>query len=261
MSISSYASLHCTSSLNMVSYLHKIGENMAQGAKNLLGKVFGKLTVLSYGGSDTDGTSTKGKWKCLCSCGKETMVYAYQLLRNITKSCGCRNYIDHIGDKFWRLTVIEKVSIKGRRAAFFKCKCDCGKETIVQGGHLRAGKRKSCGCKAYDHVLENGMFRLYTIYKQKSKYDFDLTYEFFKECLKSVCFYCGNSPQGRRKNCYKGPVLEYNGIDRIDSSKGYIQENCVPCCKFCNRAKNDFSIKDWYNHMKKVLAYSGAKYE
>ena len=30
------------------------------------------------------------------------------------------------------------------------CKCDCGKEVIVQGAHLRSGKTKSCGCYQRD---------------------------------------------------------------------------------------------------------------
>ena len=30
--------------------------------------------------------------------------------------------------------------------AFWLCKCDCGNETIVQGGHLQTGHTRSCGC-------------------------------------------------------------------------------------------------------------------
>ena len=32
-------------------------------------------------------------------------------------------------------------------------------------------------------------------------------------------------------------VLECNGIDRVDNNIGYTEENTVPCCEFCNRAK------------------------
>ena len=38
----------------------------------------------------------------------------------------------------------------------------------------------------------------------------------FKDIAGRACFYCGVA----------GP----NGIDRVDSQKGYEKDNCVPCC-------------------------------
>jgi hypothetical protein len=40
------------------------------------------------------------------------------------------------------------------------------------------------------------------------------------------------------------------GIDRVDNSKEYIINNCVPCCKFCNTAKLNLTINEfklWIN--------------
>ena len=54
-----------------------------------------------------------------------------------------------INKKFNRLTVIECVgSINHRK--FYKCLCDCGKETDVSGTKLRNNKTKSCGCLLKD---------------------------------------------------------------------------------------------------------------
>src|SRR5438132_12656210 len=56
----------------------------------------------------------------------------------------------------------------------------------------------------------------------------------FDECAKYFiddCFYCGHV-------ALEGLTL--NGIDRVDSSKGYCLENCVACCGMCNRMKNNF---------------------
>lgn len=36
-----------------------------------------------------------------------------------------------------------------------------------------------------------------------------------------------------------------NGVDRVDSSRGYDKENIVPCCKICNRSKSDMSESDF----------------
>ena len=46
-----------------------------------------------------------------------------------------------------------------------------------------------------------------------------------------------------------------NGIDRIDSSKGYSVDNCVPCCAKCNYAKHDLSIDDFKNHIEKIYKH------
>lgn len=65
-----------------------------------------------------------------------------------------------------------------------------------------------------------------------SKTEFDLI-------VFNDCHYCGK----------KGP----NGIDRNDNSKGYINGNCVPCCKHCNYVKGDLSIKDFNTWTKRFV--------
>ena len=52
----------------------------------LEGRVFDRLTVLSFQGFDRHN---KSKWKCLCSCGKETVVGGSDLVSNKVCSCGC----------------------------------------------------------------------------------------------------------------------------------------------------------------------------
>ena len=47
---------------------------------------------------------------------------------------------------FGRLTVLEYSHKDGKRH-FWKCSCSCDdKEVIVEGGLLRSGRTKSCGC-------------------------------------------------------------------------------------------------------------------
>lgn len=49
------------------------------------------------------------------------------------------------GVKLGRLTILGPArTASGRRA--FLCRCDCGKETTVDGSHLRSGHTTSCGC-------------------------------------------------------------------------------------------------------------------
>lgn len=53
----------------------------------MIGKVYGRLTVIEDSGSRTKGRQVL--WKCLCSCGKEVVVRTCSLKSGNTKSCGC----------------------------------------------------------------------------------------------------------------------------------------------------------------------------
>lgn len=53
----------------------------------------------------------------------------------------------NVGDVFNRLTVIDKTQNRTKSGAIiFKCKCVCGKETLVSSSNLKNGHTKSCGC-------------------------------------------------------------------------------------------------------------------
>jgi len=56
------------------------------------------------------------------------------------------NFIDLTGQKFGRLTVIQRVPKTGRGNASWACKCDCGVELVRKSSNLRGGKNQSCGC-------------------------------------------------------------------------------------------------------------------
>jgi hypothetical protein len=55
------------------------------------------------------------------------------------------SFIDEVGRRYGRLTVIERSGTK-RREATWKCLCECGAQTIATGHALRRGKKRSCGC-------------------------------------------------------------------------------------------------------------------
>ena len=49
------------------------------------------------------------------------------------------------GHKFGRLTVLEFHSVTWNNMALWRCVCDCGKEKIVRGSHLKLGQVTTCG--------------------------------------------------------------------------------------------------------------------
>lgn len=61
--------------------------------------------------------------------------------------------IDLTGKKFGNLLVSRQAE---RTSKFVQwvCFCDCGKEVIVRGDHLRSGNTKSCGCTRKKKIAE-----------------------------------------------------------------------------------------------------------
>lgn len=54
-------------------------------AINIAGQRFGRLTVIERVAS----TKAQAQWRCVCDCGKETVVCSQDLRNGHTKSCGC----------------------------------------------------------------------------------------------------------------------------------------------------------------------------
>lgn len=124
--------------------------------KNYKGKRFGMLTVLNYAGK-WDGLH---HWQCRCDCGKETVVGQTALQSGHTTSCGCQNrppVEDITGQVFGRLTVLRQEEWKNG-TSFWRCRCECGKETVVRYAYLLSGHTKSCGCLQAEIVYANMKF-------------------------------------------------------------------------------------------------------
>lgn len=59
---------------------------MGRPYKDLSGRKFGRLRVLTEAGRDGDGSVL---WKCLCDCGQTPLVRGTNLLHKRVVSCGC----------------------------------------------------------------------------------------------------------------------------------------------------------------------------
>ena len=121
--------------------------------KDFVGKRFGMPTVLEYAGK-RDGMH---RWRCLCDCGKESIVGQTLLQSGKTKSCGCNGYPpmeDLTGRVFGKLTVLEQAEWKNG-TSYWRCRCECGNETTVRYAYLITGHTKSCGCLQREAILDN----------------------------------------------------------------------------------------------------------
>lgn len=114
---------------------------------NILNTKYGKLTVVAY---HSLNKRNERVFKCRCECGNEKLVKFFNLNSGKTTSCGCKKTgtkIENlIGQKFFRLKVIEYVGQTKHRESNWLCKCQCGAYRIVLRKNLIYGKSKSCGC-------------------------------------------------------------------------------------------------------------------
>lgn len=158
------------------------------------------------------------------------------------------------GTKFNRLTVIKLHHKDKRWRRYYLCQCDCGNKKVIQGTLLKNGNTKSCGCLSKETKAATalpgslGAMRQVILqnYKRGTKgKPWNLSETEFYNISQKPCFYCGILPAQTKKGQGNGHDFIYNGIDRIDSRKGYKIDNVVPCCRKCNVAKNDMSLKDF----------------
>lgn len=113
---------------------------------DLVGQVFGELTVLSFAFVYQERTY----WKCQCSCGKKCIVRGKELKRGAVKSCkhlkhrtgeDNPNFVDIAGNVYNFLIALEQVDGRNWR---FLC-TNCGNDNFVaRRNDVIAGKVVRC---------------------------------------------------------------------------------------------------------------------
>ena len=116
--------------------------------KDIIGKKFGKLTVLRF----SDSAIKKGyygSYLCQCSCGTVLEIPRSELIRGKVKSCGCK-FADLTGLSFGRWHVDSLANCRytpcGSKLYMYNCTCECGTKRTVISTALTSGASQSCGC-------------------------------------------------------------------------------------------------------------------
>lgn len=136
----------------------------------------------------------------------------------------------------------------------FKCnwaKSDRGFIEFIKWAHLVASSGNSIKNKGSEGSKNSFSKPIISNAKSawRNGYSKDgLSFKKFLELSQQNCFYCNKKPSNKFAKAYwdDNYAFIYNGLDRIDSSKGHINSNLVPCCKYCNRSKLNLSIDDFY---------------
>ncbi len=176
-------------------------------------------------------------------------------VKNVCDDTGNKKRLT-VGVKFNRLTITRQF-IGKNNLTWVDCICDCGEEITTLLTIVKQGRKKSCKkCqirgtgggqfkkKSFGEASFNALFRNY---KTNAKYrgiDFNLSKDEVRVLFGMKCFYCGEPPNNNAHTDKRfNGQISYNGIDRKNNSIGYVSDNCVSCCKFCNYAKKNISFE------------------
>lgn len=182
-----------------------------------------------------------------------------------------------IGKRFGSLVVCSLAAPQPKSGSTrYYCKCDCGEVTTPSRSDLLGGKSRSCGCfvgkqanefgipsvqrkhKGKYNKIEASTREIYSTYKSKCKRknrEWGLSYEQFRDLIFSSCSYCGSPPSNQHRSNYHEGTTAYNGIDRIDSTVGYVEGNVVTSCAKCNVAKQSMSALEFISWVYRAHAW------
>lgn len=187
--------------------------------------------------------------------------------KGICRHCNEINYRNEVlkieNENFKVLSIDEEGTKKNTRHTkyFVQCK-KCGeifsRRASVIRTSLNSIQCSNCRKNRNGKSLNTLQYKAYCYYKSgatKRNLEWNLTEEQFKKLIQGNCKYCNSKPSKKQTVSYKDEFELINGIDRIDSSKGYTIENCVSCCTHCNVMKLDMSLNDFEEHISKIYKH------
>ncbi len=176
------------------------------------------------------------------------------------------------GEKIGSFTFLKFELVGKNKTWVTECVCGGQKRFWKKSAIIR---QTTCGCGTDENGLTKqkrrmlkSRFHSYKTGAKKRGFVWSLTLKNFHDISSQNCVYCGAEPKS--VNYFENaPSLKkdspnrnwgdytiiFNGIDRVDSSIGYVVKNCVACCTKCNRAKNDMSIPEFKKHVTKMYEW------
>lgn len=180
-----------------------------------------------------------------------------------------------LNTKYGMLTPIKYIGqVPHSKRTLWLCKCDCGKEKIIRSDSLRQGNSKSCGCvskkihcigknniawKGYEEISLSHWNKIQREAKKRNyefnisiKYVWDLFLKQNKKCALSgveISFFFDK----------KNKINRTASLDRIDSSKGYVEGNVQWVHTKVNFMKQALDQNEFIDFCKKISEYSVQK--
>ena len=212
---------------------------------DIQGQRFGSLVAIEYVGNT--------KWRCQCDCGGVTYVPYSALARGNTKSFGCLAYkvgkdndsfVDITGQKFGKLLALEYINRESGKS-YYRFRCDCGNELVLNSYSVRYGHTKSCGCLDISHggssveneikeVLENIIGKKATKSKVLDGKEIDI----FFEDLGFGVEYNGSAYHASLNSIYKDLPKTYHRDKFLSAKSKGIHLISIFDVDWCDKLKN-----------------------
>lgn len=215
---------------------------------DISGRRYGRLVAIRF----IEVRDGNAWWECQCDCGNTFVGRVSYLQGGENKSCGClraemRNKAKKVVEKkprkpvlrwtptwmigrtYGRYTVVEHDASRSNRD-YWMCRCVCGTEKSVLGGHLRSGRTASCGCLMKEHWA--------SIPKKKDKPEYAIWCAMKSRCMDGAqdshnYFARGIRVCERWKSSFENFIAdmgdrpsERHSIDRINNDGNYEPGNC-----------------------------------
>lgn len=239
----------------------------------------GKLLWLKpTGKKDKDGSSV---WFVKCDCGKTIQRPSSRF--NAIKSCGsleCKGSGGQFkvknfkGERINDCTVLHQTEKRVWGYAVWEVRCHLCNQNFERPSYAIIKNTLAHRCREWLSKYHPRIGRpplpesqshingLYTRCKKSARerdLDFELRKDEFKKISEMPCKYCGEKPILKKVYSQLYGQWAFNGIDRIDNSKGYISGNCAPCCGTCNMAKSTMTVSEFAKWIKKIYLHFASK--
>lgn len=187
-----------------------------------------------------------------------------------------------VGDRYRNFIVqkndVVRFSGSGRKIRFYEVRCDCGYVSEID--RYRLTKHPSHTCRKCRHLVvasknrarylkgdEASARQLVQRYRDTAKRRgivFELDLQEAISMMRLECCYCGAPPSNQYLRSYRSRLLPraeehrtpftYSGLDRVNSTLGYVKHNVVSCCSACNRAKSDMPYPQFEAWLRRIAA-------
>jgi hypothetical protein len=150
----------------------------------------------------------------------------------------------------WNENNYEKVVLKGLNYRQRQIEAD-----IDQYLNKNAENAKQWRDRNPEKVATNNLNKINSVHLQYGVYtrcardknlEFNLTLNDFTVLTEQPCHYCGSIQE-------RG----FNGVDRVNSEVGYVNDNCVSACSMCNYMKASLSENAFLGRVEHILTYNG----
>lgn len=216
--------------------------------EDIVGSKYNKLEVVEYLGRDEGHHS----YRCICDCGRETVVERNHIITGHTKSCGCikKEVIDGeeiVGQRFGTLTVVEYLGIYApsdgtKPLSMHKCICDCGNIVNVRRSALISGHTRSCGnCNAPHIEQADGFFRYVCRDNQEFLFDPE-DYELAESHTWQISPYGYAVTSGEEKSFARFVMKPGEGQD-VDHINGNRRDNRRSNLRIAERCENIWNTR------------------